>query len=285
MEDFLVNINGNLFDGSKAQISVFDRGFLYGDSVYEATRTFNKRPFRIDQHIDRLFLSAEKISLAPTYSKEIILSEVLKTIEASPFKDATIRIVLTRGTNSDLGLDPDLADSNNLVIFTKEIKPNPAWWTTDGVSMVFYQKTIEASGSLPKTGNYQENILAHKEAHAKGAYDAFMINTHGHVTEGTTSNAWIIKDRILFTAPLSDGVLDGLTRKTILEMAKRQMLPLPLVEKSLTKDDFLSADECFITSTTRNVVPVTKLEARMIGNGKPGGTTLALLDLYLEFVK
>lgn len=285
MKDFLVNINGNLFDGPLAQISVFDRGFLYGDSVYEATRTFNKRPFRIDQHIDRLFLSAEKISLVPTYSKEVILSEVLKTIEASPFKDATIRIVLTRGTNSDLGLDPDLADSNNLVIFTKEIKPNPMSWTSDGVSMVFYQKTIEASGSLPKTGNYQENILAHKDAHAKGAYDAFMVNTHSHVTEGTTSNAWMIKDGILFTPPLSDGVLDGLTRKTILEMAKRQMLPLPLVEKSLTKDDFLSADECFITSTTRNVVPVTKIESHLVGNGKPGGITLKLLELYLEFVK
>lgn len=285
MEDFLVNINGTLLKGPEAKISVFDRGFLYGDSVYEATRTFNKRPFRIDQHIDRLFLSAEKISLEPTYSKEVILSEVLKTIEAAPFKDATIRIVLTRGTNSDLGLDPALSGPNNLVVFTKEIKPNPAWWITDGVSMIFFQKKIEASGSLPKTGNYQENILANREATSRGAYDSFMINTHGHVTEGTTSNAWIIKNNILFTPPLADGVLEGLTRKTLLEMARRQMLPLPLVEKSLSKDDFLSADECFITSTTRNVVPVTKIESHLIGNGKPGALTLKLLELYLEFVK
>lgn len=285
MEDFLVNINGTLFSGPEAKISVFDRGFLYGDSVYEATRTFEKRPFRMDQHIDRLFLSAEKISLTPTFSKEVIMSEVLKTIEASPFKDATIRIVLTRGTNSDLGLDPELCSDNNLVIFTKEIKPNPAWWTTDGVSMVFFQKTTPVSGSLPKTGNYQENILAHKEAHTKGAYDAFMVNTQGHVTEGTTSNAWIIKDGVLFTPPLSDGVLDGLTRKALMEMAKRQMLPLPLVEKSLTKEDFLAADECFITSTTRNIVPVTKMGQSLVGSGKPGGITLKLLGLYLEFVK
>lgn len=285
MKDYLVNINGKLFQGPDAHISVFDRGFLYGDSVYEATRTFDRRPFRIDQHIDRLFLSAEKIALVPTYSKEVILSEVLKTIEAAPFKNASLRIVLTRGTNRDLGLDPELSGSNNLVIFAKEIKPNPTWWTTDGVSMIFYQKEIEASGSLPKTGNYQENILANRKAISQGAYDAFMVNTQGHVTEGTTSNAWVIKDGAILTPPLVDGVLDGLTRKTIMEMAKRGLLPLPLIEKSLTPAEFLVADECFITSTTRNVVPVTKIESRLIGDGKPGPKTLELLRLYLEFVK
>ena len=285
MEDFLININGTLFKGPDAQISVFDRGFLYGDSVYEATRTFDKKPFRLDQHVDRLFLSAEKISLIPTYSKELILTEVMKTVSASPYQNVAIRIVLTRGTNSDLGLDPNLASSNNLIIFTKEIKPNPNWWITDGVSMIFYQKTIEAHGSLPKTGNYQENILAHNEAHKHNAYDAFMVNTHGFVCEGTTSNAWIIKNNILYTPPLSDGVLDGLTRKTLLEMAKRQILPLSLSEKSLTKDDFFNSDECFITSTTRNIVPVTALEGKKIGSGKPGPYTLRLLKLYLEFVK
>ncbi|MBC7427387.1 MAG: aminotransferase class IV [Bacteriovorax sp.] len=284
MKDFLININGQIHNGPEARISVFDRGFLYGDSVYESTRTFNRKPFRIHQHIDRLFLSAEKISLLPTYSKEQILSEVLKTIKASPCSDLTIRIVLTRGTNTDLGLDTDLSGDNNLIIFTKEIKPNPAWWLTDGVSMIFYQKKIEVSGSLPKTGNYQENILGNREAHQQKAYDAFMINTFGFVTEGTTSNAWIIKDGTLYTPPLSDGVLDGLTRKTLFEMAKRQKLSLPLVEKRLTPEDFKNADECFITSTTRNIVPVTKIEERNIGPGIPGRITLELLRIYLEFV-
>ncbi len=284
MEDFLININGILAKGSEAKISVFDRGFLYGDSVYESTRTFNKKPFRIDQHIDRLFLSAEKISLIPTLSKESILTEVMKTINASIYENVTIRIVLTRGTNNDLGLDPELSGPNNLIIFTKEIKPNPTWWTTKGVSMIFYQKKIAAQGSLPKTGNYQENILANNEAHHQKAYDAFMINTQGFVTEGTTSNAWIIKDNTLYTPPLSDGVLDGLTRKTLLEMARRKLLPIPLVEKSLTPEDFKTSDECFITSTTRNIVPVTTLESQSIGSAKPGAMTLELLRLYLEFV-
>ncbi len=284
MKDFLININGILYKGPEAQISVFDRGFLYGDSVYEATRTFDKKPFRIGQHIDRLFQSAEKISLEPTCSKEYILAEVMKTIHASSYENVTIRIVLTRGTNSDLGLDPELSGPNNLIIFTREIKPNPSWWISDGVEMIFYQKKIKASGSLPKTGNYQENILANKEAHRKNAYDSFMVNTEGFVTEGSTSNAWIIKNGTIFTPPLSDGVLEGLTRKTLFEMAKNKLLPMPLVEKSLSKDDFLSSDECFITSTTRNIVPVTKLEGQNVGTGKPGTMTLELLKLYLENV-
>lgn len=285
MSDFLININGELHIGPEAKISVFDRGFLYGDSVYESTRTFLRKPFRISRHIDRLFLSAEKISLVPTYSKERILSEVLKTIEASPFENVTIRIVLTRGTNSDLGLDPELASENNLIIFTQEIKPNPTSWLTEGVSMVFYQKEIAASGSLPKTGNYQENILGNREAKKRGAYDAFLINTNGHITEGTTSNAWIIKDGTLFTPPLADGVLDGLTRKTILELSKDSRLPLPIIEKSLCRDDFLNAEESFITSTTRNIVPVTKIENSPVGNGRPGAVTLQLLKIYLDFMK
>lgn len=285
MKDFLVNINGDLFKGPEAHISVFDRGFLYGDSVYEATRTFEKKPFRLERHIDRLFLSANKISLIPSYSKEVIISEVLKTIEASPYQNITIRIVLTRGTNTDLGLDTELSGPNNLIIFTKEIKPNPTWWLTDGVPMIFYQKLIEASGSLPKTGNYQENILANREAHERGVYDAFLINTQGKITEGTTSNAWIIKDGILYTPPLVDGVLDGLTRKTLIEMSNQNKLPLSLIEKSLTKNDFINADECFITSTTRNIVPVTKIENHAIKDGRPGLQTLELLNLYLDFVK
>lgn len=285
MENFTVNINGVISKGSEAKISVFDRGFLYGDSVYEATRTFDQKPFRITQHIDRLFESALKISLIPTLSKEQIYTEIKKTIQSSKLKNATLRIVLTRGTNSDLGLDPELSGPNNLVIFTKEIKANPASWLTDGVSMTFYQKKSSVSGALPKTGNYQENLLAHKHAHDLGFYDSFMVNPEGFVTEGTTSNAWIIKDSVVYTPGLNSGVLEGLSRKTLFEMQEKKRLPLKILEKNLTKEDFLLADECFITSTTRNLVPVTKIDQTQIGSGKPGHQTLELLKLYLSFVQ
>jgi branched-chain amino acid aminotransferase len=284
MKDFLININGELYNNLDAKISVFDRGFLYGDSVYETTRTFNKKPFRINKHIDRLFSSAEKISLTPTYTKDQILEEIQKTIQASSSENLSLRIVLTRGTNSDLGLDPELAFANNLIIFSKEILPNPSSWITEGVSMTFYNKLTSSTGSLPKTGNYQENIMAYNFAKKENYFDAFLINTSGFVTEGSTSNAWIIKNNSLYTPPLSDGVLEGLTRKAIFDMAAQHILPLPLIEKSLLPADLLASDECFITSTTRNVVPVSKISGQAIGNGKPGDFTLLILKKYLEFV-
>lgn len=282
MSKFLININGELFDEETAKISVFDRGFLYGDSVYEATRTFNRKPFRLRRHLERLFNSAQKIELGPTLSRDDILKAVEQTIAASPHDNHSIRIILTRGTNRDLGLDPELASSNNLIVMTKAIPPNPEWWYTDGVSMIFHKKKSTQKGSLPKSGNYQENMLAHKDAITRGATDAIMVNTEGHVTEGSTSNIWMIKDDVIYTPALADGVLEGLTRQTLFELGRAQGLAMK--EVSLTQEDFLSADEVFATSTTRNIVPVTKIEGRLIGDGRPGKRTLDLLKRYLEFV-
>lgn len=282
MSKFLININGKLFDESTAVISVFDRGFLYGDSVYEATRTFNRKAFRIHQHLDRLFNSAEKIELEPTVSREEILSALEKTIAASPHDNHSIRIILTRGTNKDIGLDTELSGPNNLIIMTKSIPPNPDWWYTAGVSMIFHNKKSTQKGSLPKSGNYQENMLAHKDAIEKGATDAIMVNSEGHVTEGSTSNVWLVKKGVIYTPSLGDGVLEGLTRKTLFEMARLQNIPMK--EASLTQQDFLTADECFVTSTTRNIVPVTSIERQSIGSGSPGKITMDLLKRYLEYV-
>lgn len=282
MSKFIININGQFFDESTAQISVFDRGFLYGDSVYEATRTFKRKAFRIDEHLERLYISAQKIDLYPTLTKEQIMERVTQTIEVSPFENIALRIILTRGTNSDLGLDPGLSSENNLIIITKEIASNPTWWLERGLSMVFYQKEGSQKGALPKSGNYLENILAHKLALAQKAYDAIMVNSEGFATEGTTSNIWIIKEGVVYTPPLIDGVLEGLTRKSLFEMARIQKIDIR--EKSLTREAILSADECFISSTTRNLVPVTSVEGQKIGKGKPGIQTMALLKSYLEFV-
>jgi branched-chain amino acid aminotransferase len=285
MEKFIININGELYNQDNAKISVFDRGFLYGDSVYEATRTYNRKPFRIERHLDRLFKSAAQISLVPTLTIEEILYEVERTINAAFSDDLSLRIVLTRGDNEDLGLDPNLAQKNNLIIFCKPINPNPQSWLTEGVKMVFFQKITSATSALPKTGNYKENMLAYKKAQEAGAFDALMINPEGFVTEGTTSNAWLLKEGTLFTSALSDGVLEGLTRQTLFEMAQKGKLCCPLREKSLTPKDFLAADEVFITSTSRNLVPVTFLEEKPIGTGKPGPLTLKLLEDYKKFVE
>lgn len=284
MDQFYVSINSDIFKGSEAKISVFDRGFLYGDSVYEATRTFNQKTFRLNSHLDRLFESAQKLDFQPEYTKAAIVDLIEKLIEHSQFKNALIRLILTRGTNRDLGLDPDLSLGQNLIIFTKEIKENPASWLSEGVKMIFYKKAHHMKGSLPKTGDYRENLMAHKAAKAKNAYDAIMVSPDGFVTECTTANIWIITQNQLITPPLKDGVLEGLTRKAIFQIMTRSKGQLYLVEKSLTEAEILSADECFMTSTTRNLVPITSIDGKKIGPGVAGPKTLALLNEYLSFV-
>jgi branched-chain amino acid aminotransferase len=278
MEKFVININGEIFNEETAKISVLDRGFLYGDSVYEATRTFNRKPFRLTQHIERLFSSAEKIYFSPTKTKPEIIAEIHKTIAASPFDNTSIRIILSRGNNSDLGLDPDLSLSNNLVIITKEIKPNPTWWYEKGVAMIFHQKTSANTGALPKAGIYVENMIAYHAAKQKNVYDAIMISPDGYITEGTTSNIWLIKNEQIYTPPLSVGILEGLTRKALLEMQPN------IIEKMLVAEDFLNADECFLSSTTRDLVPVISIDNHPIGTGMPGANTLELLSRYRIYV-
>jgi len=278
MDKFVININGKIHSENDAYISVLDRGFLYGDSVYEATRTFFKVPFRINEHLDRLFESAQKIYFDPKISKGEILKEIMKTINHSPFENQSIRIVLSRGVNMDLGLDPELTIKENLIIYSKELKPNPDWWLTKGVDLVFFQKLTSSKGSLAKTGDYVENMLAYHSAKKSGAYDAIMINNDGHITESTTSNIWIIKNGMIKTPPLSDGVLSGLTRQKLIEICHKKNLPIE--EVSLTEPDFLSADECFITSTSRLIVPVTMINQKPVGNGKVGEMTMKLLMDY-----
>lgn len=276
MSKFIINLNGELHDEDSAKISVLDRGFLYGDSVYEATRTFNRIPFRLDQHIERLFDSASKIYFIPKTNREKIKSEVIKTLKATSFENVSIRIVLSRGTASDLGLDPELAISENLIIYVKELKPNPTWWYETGVKLGFYQKESSSKGSLPKTGNYIENMLAHRKAISLGLYDSIMINNDGHITECTTSNIWLVKNSVIFTPSLDEGVLPGLTRSTILSMPRQ----FPIVETKLTPQAVIDADECFITSTTREIVPVTEVDLKKIGNGTPGPITIKILQEY-----
>jgi branched-chain amino acid aminotransferase len=282
MSKFIININGEIHSKENAKISVLDRGFLYGDSVYEALRTFNKVPLRLNLHLDRLFESAQKIYFSPKLSKETIKQEVLKTIESGPYENANIRIVLTRGTNQDLGLNPDLSDAENLIIYLKELTPNPDWWYTAGINLTTFQKETSSKGSLPKTGNYIENMLAHRKALKNNFYDSIMINNDGFVTECTTSNIWLIKDQTIYTPSLDEGVLPGLTRSTILSMSP--FLKYKMVETKLVLKDFLKADECFITSTTREIVPVKSIENQLIGKNPPGPITKFLIDEYRKTI-
>lgn len=283
--EYFVSINGSITTGENAKISVFDRGFLYGDSVYESTRTFGTKVFRFDDHLERLFLSAKKIDLIPTISKNEIKSKTEELINFSKLQDVSIRIILTRGTNDELGLDLKTAMHNNLVIMIKPVQELPLTTYENGVPLTFYQKKSSNYGELPKTGNYQENILALRYAHNMNFFDSLMINQLGFVTEASTSNVWIIKDNVIYTPPLSDGLLGGLTRKTLFEMDRLGHLHIKLIEKSLTKSEVINADEVFLTSTIRRIVPVSKIDNVVISNGKAGENTLKILKTYTEFVR
>jgi branched-chain amino acid aminotransferase len=280
---FLININGQFFNENEAKISVLDRGFLYGDSVYETTRTFDRKPFRIDQHLDRLFESASKLEFTPRLSKAEIKNQISKTIEHSEFNNLMLRIVLTRGTNADLGLSPDLSSSDNLIIYAKEIKPQPERLYTEGVKVISYKKKTSTLGSYAKSASYQENVMAMKKAHENQAYEAIMINENDRVTEASTSNLWLIKDGMIKTPVVSEGLLLGLTRKTLLEICRKYNFNHQ--EVTLTLKDFLEADEVFLTSTNRDLVPIVQVDKTVISNGKPGQKTLELLNLYRQFVK
>lgn len=282
-EMFLININGEFFNEKNAKISVFDRGFLYGDSVYETTRTFSRSPFRLDRHLDRLFDSAQKLEFTPRIPKSQIKDEVLKTIAKSPFENILLRIVLTRGTNQDLGLSPELSHSDTLIIFTKEIKEPPAHWYSEGVKIISHKKKTSTLGPYAKSASYQENVMAMKKAQELGAFEALMINEHDLVTEASTSNLWLIKDGIIKTPSSDEGLLLGITRKTVLEICHQEGLKVE--ETHLTLKEFLSADEVFLTSTNRDIVPIVQIDDTLIANGKPGAMTHKLLFLYRQFVK
>jgi branched-chain amino acid aminotransferase len=276
----LVSINGEIASPENACISVFDRGFLYGDSIYEVTQTFNKSLFKLEEHLDRLWHSAMKMDMPISFTREHITKEVEKVVEQTDALNVYVRIIVTRG-EGEIGLDPNLSTSNNLIIITKELLPNPRWWYEDGVHMIVAHTIRNPKNAIDpsiKSGNYLNNILAMSEAKKRNAFDAIMLNSKGQVTEATTSNIWIVKDNELITAPIRSGLLGGITRKSLIEIAKENNITIS--EKNFTVDELKGADECFLTSTTKMIVPITKVDDSNIMDGKPGKLTKELLSLY-----
>ncbi len=217
-----------------------------------------------------------------TLSREEITLQIQRVVDATDAQNIYIRIVLTRG-EGEIGLDPALATNNNLIIITKALAANPTWWYEKGVHMVVAQilrNSVNAVDPNIKSGNYLNNVLAISEAKNKGAFDAIMLNAKGQITEATTSNIWIVKDNILFTPPIETGLLGGITRKSLIEIARDHGYVVK--EENFNADQLKAADECFLTSTTKMIVPITKIDNEFIANGQPGTTTQKLLKLYKE---
>ena len=280
----IVSINGKLFDREAAKVSVFDRGFLFGDSVYEVTLTHNQKIFLLDDHLDRLWLSAEKLGIEIEWTREKFLVEIEKCIQHLGLPRVYIRIVVTRG-EGEIGLDPALGISNNHVLIVKELPENPKNWYAQGVHMIVadIQRTSKkAMDPGVKSGNYLNNVMAIKEAKERGAFDAIMLNYKGHVTEATTSNIYIVKDQKVLTPPLQAGLLEGITRKTLIDLGQRNHLTIH--QEDFSAGELRMADEAFLTSSTKGIVPITKIDETAIGSGKVGPLTTQLSEIYQNFV-
>jgi len=284
--NIVINLNGKLRTKKQAQVSIFDHGFLYGDSVYETLITYQGKPFCLDEHIRRLFKSAKAIHLKPSWSQPHYTRQIKKTIQPlwRKKREAIIRITLTRGVGA-IGLDPSLCKKPTNIILAQEFKGYPKKYYTQGIHIWIVNTQRNAPAALNpaiKSGNFLNNILAFIEAQKHGAFDGIMLNHEGHIAEGTTSNIFIIKNNILKTPQIETGILEGITRDLVFRVAKKAQLQIQKTQ--LKPKDIYESDECFITSTTKEIMPVTRCNKKKIGHGYVGPVTQSLLHLYRKYV-
>jgi branched-chain amino acid aminotransferase len=275
-----IYIDGNYYDEQNAKISVFDHGLLYGDGVFEGIRAYNGRVFKLTEHINRLWASAKAILLSIPVTREEMIRAVLETCRANDLRDAYIRLLVTRGIGS-LGLSPNSCKRPSIVIIAGKIQLYPVEFYEQGLTLITVPTTRNLHSALNpaiKSLNYLNNILAKIEAHNGGCEEAVMLNSQGYVAECTGDNLFIIKGKHLMTPPLSAGALYGITRGVVIEIAAQKGLIVS--EPNLTRYDLFNADECFLTGTGAEVIPVVKIDGRIIGEGKPGPATRELVREY-----
>lgn len=284
-----VYVNDRFVPKEEAVVSVFDHGFLYGDGVFETLRAYQGRVFQLAEHLARLERSASTLGIALLVPRDRLADLVRESLTRNRLQEAYLRITVTRGP-AEIGLDPALCKAPTVVIVAKPFQPYPEWFYTHGVSVIVAQTRRNPPASLPphvKSLNFLNNILAKMEATAAGAHEAVLLNHQGEVTEGTISNVFVVQGGRLRTPTVECGILAGITRNVVLGIARE--LGIPTDETHLTVDDLTGAEECFLTSTTQEVLPVTTVEGRRIGEGRPGAITRQLhasfragLDRFLD---
>jgi branched-chain amino acid aminotransferase len=278
-------INGKLFDKSEATVSVFDHGFLYGDGVFEGIRVYTGRVFRLHEHIERLYESARHILLEIPLNREQMSQAVLDTVKANAKHDGYIRLVITRGPGT-LGLDPHKCSHPQVIIIVDDITMYPAESYEKGLRVVtasIIRNHPNALNPRIKSLNYLNNILAKIEADRAGCQEAIMLNHVGEVAECTADNIFLVKHGNLRTPHLAAGILEGVTRNLVIELARAAKIPVQ--EMALTRHDVLSADECFLTGTGAEIAPIVECDGRIIGNGKPGPITRQLRERFHQVVR
>jgi branched-chain amino acid aminotransferase len=272
-----VYLNGRLVPKEKASISVFDHGFLYGDGVFEGIRSYGGLIFKLEEHLDRLYESAHTLMLQIPLTKDGMAKAVVRTLQANHLKDAYIRLVVSRGVG-DLGLDPRKCPHATVIIITDKISLYPRSLYQKGLEII----TVPTSRNFPealnpqiKSLNYLNNIFAKIEANHAGFEEALMLSSQGYVAECTGENIFVLKQGALLTPPAYVGILKGITRQTVMDLAGA--LGLRVQEEIMTRHDVYNADEVFLTGTAAEIVPIVKVDGRVIGSGHPGPVTAKLL--------
>jgi branched-chain amino acid aminotransferase len=278
-------IDGKYYSERDAKVSVFDHGLLYGDGVFEGIRAYHGRVFKLKEHIDRLFYSAKAILLKIPMSRSQLMKATVETCRVNKIRDGYIRLLVTRGIGS-LGLSPNRCKRPSIIIIADKIQLYPPEFYERGLDLITVPTTRNLHSALNpaiKSLNYLNNILAKIEANNAGVEEAVMLNAEGFVAECTGDNLFIVKDGALCTPPLSAGALYGITRQTVIEMAEEAGLKVS--EPNLTRYDLFNADECFLTGTGAELIPVVKIDGRVIGTGKPGPITRRLEEDYHALTK
>lgn len=282
----IVYFNGEFVGEEDAKVSIFDHGVLYGDGIFEGIRAYNGRVFRLDEHLDRLYESAKSILLDIGMTKDEMCEALLETLRKNNLQDAYIRLVVTRG-KGDLGLDPNNCGRPTVFIIAAQVQLYPEELYDKGLEVVTVptrRNIVEGVNPRIKSLNYLNNIMAKIEANLAGVSEAILLNSDGYVTECTGDNIFIVKNGEVITSPPFLGILEGVTRNAIMETAKK--MGYPVSEKVFTRHDVFTADECFLSGTAAELVPVVKVDGRIIGeDGKPGEISKALIKEYRKLVR
>jgi branched-chain amino acid aminotransferase len=280
-----VYINGKLFEKSEAKVSVFDHGLLYGDGVFEGIRAYSGRVFRLQQHVDRLYESAKGIHLEIPIPREAMADAIQQTLAANGLVDAYIRVVVTRGAGS-LGLDPRKTTDPQVIIITDKIALYPAELYEHGLKIITAATTRNHPNAVNpriKSLNYLNNILGKIEATQAGCLEALMLNHKGELAECTGDNVFVVQAGKIHTPSADSGILEGITRSAVIELAREA--GYEVIERTMDRLDVFKAEECFLTGTAAELIPVVECDGRVIGDGRPGPITRKLSERFHTLVR
>lgn len=282
----LVSINGKVYAPEEAKISVYDRGFLFGDAVYEVTRSYGRVFFALEDHLDRLFHSARGIDLELEKTKEEFIEDFYKLFKQVEEENIYIRLQISRGevAKEQISLDPKNTTAPNMIMYLHKLKKYPKELFENGIDLVTTEYLRNSKRALDpniKSGNYLNNIMGFMKANKSQAMDTIFLNKEGNVTEGTTFNVFMVKDGVILTSPHDYDILQGITRKIVLKLIEENGLKLEL--RGFSVEEMMEADEAFITSSTKEVLAVRNLNGRSIKTVN-GSVTKQLAQAYKQFV-